>query len=389
MPLKRKGFTLIELLVVIAIIAVLIALLLPAVQQAREAARRSQCKNNLKQLALALHNYVSTFTDFPVGSMHHIPLGPAPTYTVGNVVTNSQGWGPPLLANLDQANIMNQYNFNVPFWTQPIISTPLSVFQCPSSPTASTITVNIAGTDWATWSSTVSGMTTPVSYTAGRSDYTICSNPGKGSGIAFAAQKQNGYNYPGGDEEQDGAWSNWWKQTFILTGAPLALDPNRFVAPKANLDNIKDGTSNTLLFLEHAGGNTLYNAAHQPIPAGQYTEATSGFTSIDPVYMFSENSGASWAGSDNWQIMNGANYTGTSFDNNAGTNYCLINCSNFMASGLMGKNGNFGGGMFSFHSGGAQIAMCDGSVRFISNNVSAVAVFGMLTRAGADPMTEF
>src|SRR6188508_1616473 len=65
MSQRRRGFTLIELLVVIAIIAILIALLLPAVQQAREAARRSQCKNNLKQFGLALHNYHDVFNKFP------------------------------------------------------------------------------------------------------------------------------------------------------------------------------------------------------------------------------------------------------------------------------------------------------------------------------------
>src|SRR5271165_6632318 len=108
---KRLGFTLIELLVVIAIIGVLVALLLPAVQQAREAARRTQCKNNLKQIGLALFNYENTFAQFPVNSFCNISIASG---TLSILQTTSGGVA--LLPYIDQSAIYNQWNANVPQW---------------------------------------------------------------------------------------------------------------------------------------------------------------------------------------------------------------------------------------------------------------------------------
>lgn len=103
-PLSR-GFTLIELLVVIAIIAVLIALLLPAVQQAREAARRSQCKNNLKQIGLALHNYAESYGVLPPGVVHK-------TGNQNVAALGSYGWGTFILPQLDQTALFNTMRVN-------------------------------------------------------------------------------------------------------------------------------------------------------------------------------------------------------------------------------------------------------------------------------------
>jgi prepilin-type N-terminal cleavage/methylation domain-containing protein len=129
---SRRGFTLIELLVVIAIIAVLIALLLPAVQQAREAARRTQCKNNLKQIGLALHNYLDTHLVFPPG---YIDRNGNPNVTPDLDQGPGWGWASFLLPMMDQSNVHNQINFNqgVGLLSNITISQkPLSIFRCPS-----------------------------------------------------------------------------------------------------------------------------------------------------------------------------------------------------------------------------------------------------------------
>lgn len=146
-PLLRqnKGFTLIELLVVIAIIAVLIALLLPAVQQAREAARRSQCKNNLKQIGLALHNYHGTHRIFPMGTAARRET----TMTRGRVIANyeSWGWAASILPFIDEAPLFQNLKINDRTLNEVLVLIgdnptalnaafpPLSSYQCPSDTT--------------------------------------------------------------------------------------------------------------------------------------------------------------------------------------------------------------------------------------------------------------
>jgi len=125
---KRGGFTLIELLVVIAIIAILIALLLPAVQQAREAARQTQCKNNLKQLGLALHNYHDVFKTFPSSAIWGVRLTANPD-TYGPY---HHTWLTALLPYFDQQTLYNQVNYNIPAWGQPHLLQQLAVLSCPS-----------------------------------------------------------------------------------------------------------------------------------------------------------------------------------------------------------------------------------------------------------------
>lgn len=126
---QRRGFTLIELLVVIAIIAILIALLLPAVQQAREAARRSTCKNNLKQMGLALHNYHEAFGCFPPGQIR----GWNGTVELGS----GASWGALILPYMDQAPLYNNLNFNIGIYegtnkTAINAVSGLSIVLCPS-----------------------------------------------------------------------------------------------------------------------------------------------------------------------------------------------------------------------------------------------------------------
>ncbi len=220
---KHRAFTLIELLVVIAIIAILIALLLPAVQQAREAARRSQCKNNLKQIGLALHNYMSSSKEvLPRGGFHIqgqdccCTADDAPSVNGHTVHTM-------LLPYMDQSALYKTMNFNKP-WSDPAnakaINTLIPGYLCPSNILSAPRTA-------------ANGQPVqPHSY------------PGAGS--------HHGWGWCGrhGSSTNNGVFSARWG---IREASGAAGDP------VLKLAFIKDGTSSTMAFSEFAQGITIVN----------------------------------------------------------------------------------------------------------------------------------
>ncbi|MCP4171064.1 MAG: DUF1559 domain-containing protein [Fuerstiella sp.] len=174
----NRGFTLIELLVVIAIIAVLVALLLPAVQQAREAARRTQCRNNLKQIGLALHNYHDIYNSFPPGYTARNVSRTAPV-----MAETGQGyaWSFAILPQIDQSNLTDQIDTNLnahdPDNLSIVSRTTLNAFLCPTDPAPTVFDVTDgAGTAY----------TLPTSNYVGILGYgSVTMNAGNGTGVFF------------------------------------------------------------------------------------------------------------------------------------------------------------------------------------------------------------
>jgi prepilin-type N-terminal cleavage/methylation domain-containing protein/prepilin-type processing-associated H-X9-DG protein len=212
-PQKNQGFTLVELLVVIAIIGILIALLLPAVQAAREAARRAQCSNNLKQLALAMHNYHDVYKKFPFPGM----------------AANQLGWNASLLAFIEQTGIADQMDFNAGSWDKPSklqwAAVKIDAFLCPSASNDKTA----SGEEWPTGS--------------GNRVYT-CHYDGILGPIGVNPITRTRYREAGRDEAFGG-----YGETGILW-----QNSSRFA-------DVTDGTSNTYLFGEISwNGNTKYRA---------------------------------------------------------------------------------------------------------------------------------
>lgn len=219
---RRSGFTLIELLVVIAIIAVLIALLLPAVQQAREAARRSQCKNNLKQIALALHNYHESFSVLPPGVVNpgvQTLAGLPYTSDCANQCRNTP-FTLLLLPNLDQTPLYNQINFSVAMGSAQRSGTGPSVHQ---------------GALFASASVPVFQCPSDVKY---QDPYTLA---GTGS-YGITNGRRSSYWFPGRTRLED--------RGVTFEGEALTTRAMFGINGAATLTDVKDGTSNTMMLCE-------------------------------------------------------------------------------------------------------------------------------------------
>jgi prepilin-type processing-associated H-X9-DG protein/prepilin-type N-terminal cleavage/methylation domain-containing protein len=368
-PLARRtaAFTLIELLVVIAIIAILIGLLVPAVQKVREAAARASCTNNLKQIALACLNYESTYKALPYNAItknnNQSPFIPYVAGTVPAVgqTSGTQGRGSglvPILPFLEQGNIAKIYTFNVD-WSDPanasVLIQPFSIFRCPSSPSADG----------------------PVP--AYKTNYISNGQAGANGNLAFAPPSVVGSStningtavYPGVNATATG----WTGDYAPLAQVKTIKDPNGteigFANPnvtntwaglgskgamqqngRTRILEIRDGTSNTTLYSE-AGGRHL-----QFFTGG-----------VSTAYDATKITGPIWADSDNRLTVTGSSADGTT---SFGTGTCAMNCNNLQ------------GDIYSFHSGGANIAFADGSVRFIAQSITINTLAALVTKGGGE-----
>lgn len=355
---RKSGFTLIELLVVIAIIAILIALLLPAVQQARESARRTQCRNNMKQLGLALMNYESNNQCFPPSRINLSTGGSAPNLTtppfpVGSVY--QQSWPVMCMPQLDQAPLYNQYNANLNWYdasNDAVTTTKLSAFLCPSAP----------------------GDRIPNSAAA----YSTISNGVRGTPGDGTMPKWGFADY--------GSINAARNSVFVLAGDDLRSRPSPTTGSKyeelaamqrgpggTTIAQIRDGTTNSILLAEDAGRPFNFNRAK--INAPNPNNSSSMFTA-DGWGWADPNAGCSVDGADNNGLQNKTKKTNPNQGNittpaSGIPNTCLINCNNDSE-------------IYSFHTGGAMIVMADGSVRYLSENISPSTLAALITMIRGD-----
>ena len=335
----RRAFTLIELLVVIAIIAVLIALLLPAVQSAREAARRSQCTNNLKQIGLSIHNYLSTFNVLPFGKggSYAASLPHTPAYARWSA--NSQ-----LLMFLEQGNLFNSINFSFPPET-PGMAGAVPFMPPYQNPNRENATASI--TQVATF---------------------LC--PSDGPTVATWA---GGNNYLGNQE----SWACDLSESNLSTVAPTEVNRGIFYFGSAvKLASITDGMSNTCFYSEKRRGNGLPNPQTDAL-------VTPAQTSLDATFQTCQNAPPSALPLTSRQGMSWVmgEMCCTSYNHVAPPN--SKTCAGLGFPGTM-ANMSMQVPPSSLHPGGVNALMGDGSVKFIKNTVNVLTFRALGTRNGGE-----
>jgi len=335
---RKPGFTLVELLVVIAIIGILIAMLLPAVQAAREAARRTQCTNALKQIALAAHNYHDSLRSFPSGMLL------AQYATSGKGVPKNRGYSlfVLLLPYLEQTSLHGKWDFNEPAnnfvgGRDCNAATAVPQLLCPSDPEQENpvfVSATLGGEGVDRWNAMTS----------------YGGNAGTRS-----------YHPTSGFIMSDGI--------FFLTGPGSVPDANQ---RPVRLADITDGTNNTLLFGERSRRDPNYD-----------TFAAQGWDC--PIRLYGRWAPIGWLGVAHVTLSSYSpiNYR-LPFDyaNRALANPPCNSSTDFkyyidLRVCAFGSN----------HPGGANFSMCDGSVRFVSETISMITLRALTTRQGGETET--
>ncbi len=358
---KNSGFTLVELLVVIAIIGILVGLLLPAVQAAREAARRMQCTNNMRQIGLSLHNFESARGKLPPSSVQ-LPNGAISTATnirdlaeyqkAGTAGTQGQDFAKQcfltsMLPFLEQSNVLTQgtgFNMRLDWFdagNRPASSTRIPTFMCPSNGGGMFVleTSRLSSSEQGIYA--VNGQWTPA-----LTDYMAVNRANSNaSGAVWNAITQNNPAYPGLDSIRGIMGSN----TFT-----------RFAA-------ITDGLSNTVMIAEAAARPSRWSF-------GRMVEQYAGGTA---PYM-----NGPWAHSGNEIAVDGSTVTTTAGVQSASTlstaaavsgPTCSVNCTNQ-------------GEIYAFHTGGANVILGDSSVKFLSATIDLKTLMLICARADGTPI---